>query len=44
LRQQQDEEFEESKRNMDQISGIYNDEGGRSKMRNTDLQKRTEAV
>ena len=33
------EEREEiSKRNIEQIQGIYNDEGGRSKMRNQHLQ------
>ena len=44
MRQQQDEEFEESKRGIDRVSGIYNDEGGRSRMKNLDLQRKTEAV
>lgn len=42
IKQENDEEFETSK--ISHIQGIYNDEGGRSKMRNIDLQKKTEAV
>lgn len=35
IKQENDEEFENSK--ISHIQGIYNDEGGRSKMRNLDL-------
>lgn len=35
---------ENAKRNIESIQDIYNDEGGRTKMKNQDLQKKTEEV
>jgi hypothetical protein len=35
---------EESERSVNKIRSIFNDEGGKGKIRNNDLQQKTEAV
>ena len=38
------QQVEETERSVDKIRSIFNDEGGKGKIRNNDLQKKTEAV
>jgi len=38
------QDAEASERSVDKIRSIFNDEGGKGKIRNEDLQKKTEAI
>jgi hypothetical protein len=39
-----DEESDPTERSVDKIRSIFNDEGGKGRIRNEDLQKKTEAI
>jgi len=41
---QKQEETDPTERSVDKIKSIFNDEGGKGKIRNEDLQKKTEAI